>query len=113
MYILLEALGGLTWLLIGFLAAMAFGSFAREGAGIHRDPSPRPKPQPLRALGARPSRGAGDSGGEAAAQPEPGRLPRKLRLEFSWDSRSLFPPLWRVSLSLSTDQRGTQHRSPQ
>ncbi len=50
MYILLEALGGLTWLLIGFLAAVAFGSFAREGAGIHRDPSPRPKPQPLRAL---------------------------------------------------------------
>jgi hypothetical protein len=34
MYILLEALGGLTWLLIGFLAAVAFGSFAREGAGI-------------------------------------------------------------------------------
>ena len=55
MYILLEALGGLVWLLIGFLAVVAFGSAAREGAGIYGDPSPRPKPQPLRVLGLDPA----------------------------------------------------------
>jgi hypothetical protein len=45
MYILLETLGGLVWLLIGFLAVVAFGSAAREGAGLFGDPSPPPKPQ--------------------------------------------------------------------
>jgi hypothetical protein len=48
MHILLEALGGLTWLLIGFLVAVAFGSFARAGASVYGDPSP--KPHPLRVL---------------------------------------------------------------
>jgi hypothetical protein len=45
MDILLETLGGLVWLLIGFLGVVAFGSAAREGAGLHGDPSPPPKPQ--------------------------------------------------------------------
>ena len=33
--LILEALGGLGWLLVGFLVAVAFGSVAREGAGIY------------------------------------------------------------------------------
>ena len=44
MYILLETLGGLVWLLIGFLGVVAFSSAAREGAGLYGDPSPPPKP---------------------------------------------------------------------
>jgi hypothetical protein len=55
MYILLEALGGLVWLLIGFLGVVAFGSVARRGAGIYGDPSPQPKPRPLRILGLNPA----------------------------------------------------------
>jgi hypothetical protein len=49
MFILLEALGGLAWLLIGILVAVAFGSFARAGAGISVELSPKPKPR-LRVL---------------------------------------------------------------
>ena len=45
MDILLETLGGLVWLLIGFLGVVAFSSAAREGAGLYGDPSPPPKPQ--------------------------------------------------------------------
>jgi hypothetical protein len=45
MYILLETLGGLVWLLTGFLGVVALGSAAREGAGLYGDPSPPPKPQ--------------------------------------------------------------------
>jgi hypothetical protein len=45
MYILLETLGGLVWLLIGFLGMVAFSSTAREGAGLYGDPSPPPKPE--------------------------------------------------------------------
>ncbi len=45
MYILLETLGALVWLLIGFLGVVAFSSAAREGAGLYGDPSPPPKPQ--------------------------------------------------------------------
>ncbi len=45
MYILLETLGALVWLLIGLLGVMAFSSAAREGAGLYGDPSPPPKPQ--------------------------------------------------------------------
>ena len=45
MYILLETLGGLVWLLIGVLGVVAFSSAAREGAGLYGDPSPPPKPQ--------------------------------------------------------------------
>jgi len=45
MYILLETLGGLVWLLIGFLGVVAFSSAARDGAGLYGDPSPSPKPQ--------------------------------------------------------------------
>jgi hypothetical protein len=45
MHILLETLGALVWLLIGFLGALAFSSAAREGAGLYGDPSPPPKPQ--------------------------------------------------------------------
>jgi hypothetical protein len=45
MHILLETLGGLVWLLIGFLGVVAFGFAAREGAGLYGDPSPPPKPQ--------------------------------------------------------------------
>jgi len=50
MDILLETLGGLVWLLIGFLGVVAFGSAAREGAGLHGDPSPPPKTQRLLVL---------------------------------------------------------------
>jgi hypothetical protein len=45
MYILLETLGALVWLLIGLLGVVAFSSAAREGAGLYGDPSPPPKPQ--------------------------------------------------------------------
>ena len=45
MDILLEALGGLVWLLVGVLGVVAFSSAAREGAGLYGDPSPPPKPQ--------------------------------------------------------------------
>ena len=45
MYILLETLGALVWLLIGFLGVVAFSSAAREGAGLYGDPSPPPRPQ--------------------------------------------------------------------
>lgn len=45
MYILLETLGALVWLVIGFLGVVAFSSAAREGAGLYGDPSPPPKPQ--------------------------------------------------------------------
>jgi hypothetical protein len=45
MYLLLETLGGLVWLLIGFLRVVAFSSAAREGAGLYGDPSPPPKPE--------------------------------------------------------------------
>jgi hypothetical protein len=45
MYLLLETLGALVWLLIGFLGVVAFSSAAREGAGPYGDPSPPPKPQ--------------------------------------------------------------------
>ena len=45
MYILLETLGALVWLLIGVLGVVAFSSAAREGAGLYGDPSPPPKPQ--------------------------------------------------------------------
>jgi hypothetical protein len=45
MYILLETLGALVWLLIGLLGVVAFSSAAREGAGLYGDPSPSPKPQ--------------------------------------------------------------------
>jgi hypothetical protein len=48
--LILEALGGLAWLLVGFLVAVAFGSVAREGAGIYVEPSPKPKQPPLRVL---------------------------------------------------------------
>jgi hypothetical protein len=50
MYILLETLGALVWLLIGFLGVVAFSSAAREGAGLYGDPSPPPKPQRVLAL---------------------------------------------------------------
>lgn len=50
MDILLETLGGLVWLLIGFLGVVAFGSAAREGAGLYGDPSTPPKPQRGRVL---------------------------------------------------------------
>ena len=50
MDILLETLGGLVWLLIGFLGVVAFSSAAREGAGLYGDRSPPPKPQRVRAL---------------------------------------------------------------
>jgi len=43
MYILLETLGGLVWLLIGFLGVVAFSSAARDGAGLYGDPSPKPQ----------------------------------------------------------------------
>jgi hypothetical protein len=46
--LILEALGLLAWLLVGFLVAVTFGSVAREGAGTYGEPSP--KPQPLRGL---------------------------------------------------------------
>jgi hypothetical protein len=40
MHILIqEALGLLAWLLVGFLVAVAFGSVAREGAGMYGEPS--------------------------------------------------------------------------
>ena len=42
-FLILEALGGLAWLLVGFLAAVAFGSVVREGAGIYGEPSPKPQ----------------------------------------------------------------------
>ena len=45
MYILLETLGALVWLLIGLLGVVAFSSAAREGAGLYGDPSPPPRPQ--------------------------------------------------------------------
>ncbi len=45
MYILLETLGALVWLLIGFLGVVAFSSAAREGGGLYGDPSPPPRPQ--------------------------------------------------------------------
>ena len=45
MDILLETLGGLVWLLIGFLGVVAFGFAAREGTGLYGDPSPPPNPQ--------------------------------------------------------------------
>ena len=49
MHILIqEALGLLAWLLVGFLVAVAFGSVAREGAGIYGEPSPKPKQPPWR-----------------------------------------------------------------
>jgi len=50
MYILLETLGGLVSLLIGFLGVVAFSSAARDGAGLYGDPSPPPKPQPVLVL---------------------------------------------------------------
>jgi hypothetical protein len=37
--LILEALGLLAWLLVGFLVAVAFGSVAREGAGMYGEPS--------------------------------------------------------------------------
>lgn len=49
-FLILEALGGLAWLLVGFLVVVAFGSVAREGAGIYVEPSPKPKRPPLRVL---------------------------------------------------------------
>jgi hypothetical protein len=45
MDILLETLGGLVRLLIGFLGVVAFSSAARDGAGLYGDPSPSRKPQ--------------------------------------------------------------------
>lgn len=48
--LILQALGGLAWLLVGFLVVVAFGSVVREGAGIYGEPSPKPKQPPLRVL---------------------------------------------------------------
>jgi hypothetical protein len=50
MDILLETLGGLVWLLIGFLGLVAFGFAAREGAGLYGDLSPPPNPQSVLVL---------------------------------------------------------------
>jgi hypothetical protein len=41
--LILEVLGGLAWLLVGFLVVVAFGSVARERAGRYVEPSRKPK----------------------------------------------------------------------
>jgi hypothetical protein len=89
MYILLEALGGLVWLLVGFLAAVAFGSVAREGAGMYGEPSPKPKPQPLRGLVLDP--------GEAPVIEAATRRLTEIRPTDAWIAREVeaIPP-WRT-----------------
>ena len=79
MYILLETLGGLVWLLIGFLGVVAFGSVAREGAGIYGDPSPPPKPQRVLVLD------PAEAPGMQAAK----RLLTEIRQADAWTAREL------------------------
>ena len=48
--LILEVLGVLAWLLVVLLVAVVFGSFARAGAGVYGDPSPKPMQPPRRVL---------------------------------------------------------------
>ena len=77
MYILLETLGGLVWLLIGVLGVVAFSSAARDGAGLYGDPSP--PPQPERVLGLEPA--------EARVIEVAQRLLTELRQADAWIAR--------------------------
>jgi hypothetical protein len=99
--LILEALGLLAWLLVGFLVAVAFGSVAREGAGMYGEPSP--KPQPVRGLRLVPA--------EAPVIETATRRLTEIRPANAWSAREfeIIPPApWPVS-----GRRGRDGRVPQ
>jgi hypothetical protein len=79
--LILEALGGLAWLLVGFFVVVAFGSVAREGAGTYGEPSPKSKPQPRRVLVLDPA--------EAPVIEAATRLLTEIRKADAWIAREL------------------------